>query len=66
RVLRCPACGMHRMVPLTEAVHRCECGTPFVDVLIPVLDKGKMMIKTEPASRLRKFVMENVKSLSLG
>jgi nicotinate phosphoribosyltransferase len=66
RVLRCPACGGHRMVPLTKSAHRCKCGTPFVDVLIPVLDKGKAMIKIEPASRLRKFVMDNVKNLPIG
>jgi hypothetical protein len=45
--------------------HICLCGKNFEDILIPVLDNGKQIIKIESPSKLRKMVLENIKSLSL-
>ena len=65
RVLRCPGCGKRKIVPNDKDKHVCLCGKRFEDILIPVLDKGKQIIKLEPPSKLRKIVLENIKALSL-
>lgn len=65
RVLRCPGCGKRKIVPNDKDKHVCLCGKRFEDILIPVLDKGKQIIKLEPPSKLRKMVFENIKALSL-
>jgi len=65
RVLRCPGCGKRKIVPNDKDKHVCLCGKRFEDILIPVLDKGKQIIKLEPPSKLRKIVLENIKALPL-
>jgi nicotinate phosphoribosyltransferase len=65
RVLRCPGCGKRKIVPNDKDKHVCLCGKKFEDMLIPVLDKGKQIIKLEPPSKLRKMVIENIKTLPL-
>ena len=65
RVLSCARCGTRRIVANNRDKHICSCGKKFEDILIPVLDKGKQIIKTEPPSKLRAFVLRNVKDLPL-
>jgi nicotinate phosphoribosyltransferase len=65
RVLRCPKCGSRKIVPNNKERHSCSCGKRYQDILLPVLDNGKELIKIEPPSRIRKFVLENIKSLSI-
>jgi nicotinate phosphoribosyltransferase len=65
RVLRCPECGAKKIVLNNRDKHVCPCGEKFEDVLIPVLDNGKQLIKVEPPSKLRAFVLKNVKDLPL-
>ncbi len=65
RVLRCPKCGGRKIVPDNKEKHTCSCGKRFEDILIPVLDNGKQLIKTETAAKLRESVLKNVKELSL-
>jgi nicotinate phosphoribosyltransferase len=65
RVLVCPKCGERRIVPNEKKQHISSCGKRFEDVLIPVLDKGKYLIKPEPPSKIRKRVLDTIKSLSL-
>jgi nicotinate phosphoribosyltransferase len=65
RVLRCPKCGMKKIVPRTRKKYSCNCGKPFTDILIPVLDNGRELIPTAPPAKLRKSVLENVKDLEL-
>src|SRR4030042_1193622 len=65
RVLRCPKCGARRIVSNNKDKHLCSCGKRFEDILISVLDKGKQLIKMESSSKLRAFVLNNVKDLPL-
>ncbi|MCG2722230.1 MAG: nicotinate phosphoribosyltransferase [Thermodesulfovibrionales bacterium] len=65
RVLRCPKCGMKKIVPQTRKKYSCNCGKTFTDILIPVLDNGRKLIPTSPPAKLRKSVLENVKDLEL-
>jgi len=65
RVLRCPKCGRRKVVPNTTKKYECTCGKKFEDILIPVLDNGKYLIKTEEATKLRETVLKNVRDLPL-
>ena len=65
RVLRCPKCGMKKIVPHTRKKYNCHCGKAFTDILIPVLDHGRELIPTAPPAKLRKTVLGNVKDLEL-
>ncbi len=65
RVLGCPKCGARKIVPNNKEKYTCSCGKKFEDILIPVLDKGRQLIKTETPFNLRKEVLENLKGLPL-
>jgi nicotinate phosphoribosyltransferase len=65
RVLRCPKCGAGTIVPNRKEKYKCSCGKKFEDILIPVLDNGKQLIKTESPARIRKTVLENIRIISL-
>lgn len=63
RVLRCPLCAARKTAPLDGTVHHCPCGGIFEDVLIPVLDSGKILIPQESAQEVRKRVLDSVRGL---
>lgn len=65
RVLSCPKCGERRTVPNDKKRYLCSCGHRFEDILIPVLDRGRYFIKPEPPSKIRKRVIESLKSLPI-
>jgi len=65
RVLRCSKCGAGRIVPNRKEKHTCSCGKKLKDILIPVLDNGKQLIRTELPEKIRKTVLENIKTHSL-
>ncbi|MEW6675808.1 MAG: nicotinate phosphoribosyltransferase [Nitrospirota bacterium] len=70
RVLRCPKCGNRKIMPniadsyqLTAKI--CSCRKKFEDILIPVLDNGKQLIKIELPPKLRGRVLQAVNDLPL-
>jgi len=65
RVLRCPKCGAGRIVLNRKENHLCSCGKKLKDILIHVLDNGKQLVKSESPSKIRKTVLENIKTISL-
>lgn len=65
RVLRCPNCKSRKIVPNNQERYECKCGQEFEDILIPILDKGKQLIKTEQPSEIRTFVLENIRDIPL-
>lgn len=65
RVLRCKKCGERKIVPNNKDKYTCQCEGEFEDILIPVLDEGKILIKMPSAKKLREFVLEQVKKLEL-
>jgi len=66
RVLACTACGKRTIVPLAgEAQHQCSCGGVFSELLVPMLDNGKVLVEQEPPARIREVVLQNVKGLEL-
>ncbi len=65
RVLRCSKCGAGKIVPNRKEKHKCACGKKLEDILIPILDKGKQHIKTESPAKIRKTVLEAMKTREL-
>ncbi|NWF76899.1 MAG: nicotinate phosphoribosyltransferase [Nitrospirae bacterium] len=65
RLLRCPKCKSDKIVPNNREKYKCLCGKKFEDILIPVIDKGKQLIKIEQPSEIRKFVLDNIRDISL-
>jgi nicotinate phosphoribosyltransferase len=65
RVLRCPQCGSGKIVSNRKGQHKCDCGKKLEDILVPVLDKGKQLIKTESPEKIRKKVLAHFKTRSL-
>ena len=65
RVLRCQKCGKGKIVPNRKEKYKCSCGKKFEDILIPVLDNGKQLIKTESPAKIRNTVLENIREISL-
>lgn len=63
RVLTCRKCGERKIILYDKKQYLSSCGNKFEDVLIPVFDKGKYLIKTDSPSKIRKRVLETVKSL---
>jgi nicotinate phosphoribosyltransferase len=66
RVLACAVCGERTIVPLAgKEQHQCSCGGTFYDLLMPLLDHGKVLLEQEPATRIRESVLQNVRDLEL-
>jgi nicotinate phosphoribosyltransferase len=65
RVLRCSKCGASKIVANGKEKHKCACGKKLEDILMPVLDKGKQLIKTESPEKIRKTVLETIRTCEL-
>jgi nicotinic acid phosphoribosyltransferase len=66
RVLACAQCGARKIVPFARAEKIiCTCGGAFIDLLVPVFDNGKELIKTDPPAKIREFALQQVKGLKL-
>lgn len=65
RLLGCPKCGDRAIVPNNGKRYKSSCGKSFKDLLVPVLDKGKYLIKPQPPSKLRQTVLKNIKNLDV-
>ena len=65
RVLRCTACGTRKVVPSGKEKHSCSCGKRMKDILIPVMDHGKQILRSDSPADLRKTVLMSIKNLEL-
>jgi nicotinate phosphoribosyltransferase len=66
RVLACARCGQRKIAPNNgDEEGSCACGGVFNDLLVPALDNGRALIETETPVRIRHYVMEHVKELTL-
>jgi nicotinate phosphoribosyltransferase len=65
-MLVCALCGARKIAPLKgRDVHSCSCGGAFNDILAPTLEQGKELVHQEAPSRIRDFVLRQVKGLDL-
>jgi nicotinate phosphoribosyltransferase len=65
RVLKCPGCGARKIEPFSGGASACPCGKTFEDILVPLLDDGRLIMESDPPAVIRRQVMEAVKGLSL-
>ncbi len=65
QVLRCRSCGSSRIVPAGTETQRCNCKGEFENILIPVLDSGKILVDKKSASEIRQGVLKQIEGLSL-
>jgi nicotinate phosphoribosyltransferase len=65
RMLACARCGERKIVPNDTFGSTCSCGAAFNDLLVPVLDHGRQLVKPEKPGRIRQAVLERVASLPL-
>lgn len=54
-----------KILPNGRMRHAWSCGSKFEVILIPVLDNGKYLIKTDTPAEIRKYVLHNLKDVSL-
>ncbi|MDA8085474.1 MAG: nicotinate phosphoribosyltransferase [Nitrospiraceae bacterium] len=65
RVLKCAACGARHIAPNRPGA-ACPCGSgPFTDVLVPVLDEGRVLLPGEDAGAIRQRTLANTAGLPL-
>ncbi len=65
RVLRCDNCNSERIVPDISGEYKCDCGSIFKDVLIPVFDNKKILMTIEKASIIRQSVLKQTELLNI-
>ena len=65
RVLKCPGCGARKIEPQSGAARACACGKVFEEILLPLIDNGRLIMESNPPAVIRKQVMEGVKGLAL-
>lgn len=65
RVLRCTQCGTRMVVSNDKSAYVCECGGNMKDLLVPVLNNGKVLVKSERHETVRKRVLRSTKGLLL-
>lgn len=65
RIIACPRCGQRKIIPNDSFGSSCSCGGVFNDLMVPVLDHGRMLVKPERPGRIRQDVLEHVANLPL-
>jgi nicotinate phosphoribosyltransferase len=61
RVVRCSRCLEDAVLPGGDRSRRCHCGGKFVDLLQPVIGKGRVTIKLPSPMQIRASVVEALK-----
>lgn len=59
-VLRCNGCFKDKVVPYTEQMGTCECGGRYKELLLPLIDTGKVCYDLPKPKEIRKHVIEQV------
>jgi nicotinate phosphoribosyltransferase len=65
RVIACPRCGERKIVPNDSYGSSCSCGGVFNDLMVPILDNGRLLVTPERPARIREAVIEHTRELDL-
>jgi nicotinate phosphoribosyltransferase len=73
RVLRCPSCHHYEIIPLNERKTTCPgltgsgqvCGASYEDLLVPLMEKGKLFSKMPSAKAIRGYVLNQMRFLEI-
>ena len=60
KLLRCPSCHRDRVVLLEAAEELCQCGSPMINLMRPVMQAGKIVENFPPAEEIRRNVLEQL------
>jgi len=71
-VLRCPKCFQDKMVPFkksqnhfTQGLNRCSCGGRFKEILLPFIQKKKVLWDLLSPQAIREYVLKQLPSFDL-
>jgi nicotinate phosphoribosyltransferase len=65
RVLRCTRCYEDKVVPFAETLKRCGCGGKYSELLVPLMERGKVREKLPSAQKIREYVLRELEHYSL-
>ncbi|MBS1238007.1 MAG: nicotinate phosphoribosyltransferase, partial [Deltaproteobacteria bacterium] len=65
RVLRCTACGKGSIVPLRDTPAVCGCGGIAHDILVPVLNRGNLLLDMASHKAIREYVLGQMERVDL-
>lgn len=65
RVLKCKNCGKRKIVPNREEEIICECGSKMEDILNLFIEKGRVKKELPSPSKIREFVLEQVRNITI-
>jgi len=70
RVLRCDRCYQFRMIPYKDPrpksqAPKCDCGKLFKDILLPIVEDGKIVGKRPSTRKIREYVLKQLVHFSL-
>ncbi len=63
RVVSCPGCGIRRILPLPDVCSRCDCGEEMTDLLVPLLEKGRLVRSLPRPREIRQSVLDQLQNL---
>lgn len=59
-VLRCKSCFRDKVIPYSEEKKACECGGNYEELLLPLVESGKLLQDLPKPREIRKYVLEQV------
>lgn len=65
RVMRCRKCRADRIIPYAHRGGRCTCGGKCDDLLIPLMERGRLKRKLPPPREIRNAVLRALKHYTL-
>jgi nicotinate phosphoribosyltransferase len=63
RVFRCGRCQKHESVPFYRKKWKCSCGGTPEEILVPVMEEGRLLGKLPRPKAVRGFVLEQLDRL---
>ncbi len=62
RVVLCPQCNTRKIMPLQEVQNLCSCGKEFKDLLIPLMEQGKIIRPLRKPREIRRSVLNQLRA----
>ncbi len=60
-VLRCPGCLTDMVIPFSASHRHCQCGQEKMEILVPLMENGKLLTELPRPEIIREKVMQAVK-----
>jgi len=65
RVLKCYECGRRKIIPNRNYEVICECGSRMEDILIPFMERGRVLKELPSPERIKTYVLEQIGKIPL-